>query len=135
MNEPTELPVRTPRVWLHYAQGDLGVALREAEYETPTHFTICFLCQGAAEKFLKAYLISQGWELIRTHDIVELLEYCCDYDPDFGGLMENGRVLNEYIVAGRYPGDVIFEEIGPDETREALQAACQIRDAVVARLA
>jgi len=73
-------PVETPREWLRYAQENLSVAQREMRAEAPAYHTICFLCQSAAEKFLKGYLIAQGWTLERTHDIVELFELCADYD-------------------------------------------------------
>jgi len=134
MSEPIELPIETPQVWLRYAEGDFDVASRELTYEQPVYHTVCFLCQGAVEKFLKGYLIAQGWELIKTHDIVELLGYCYDYAPDFAEQVQDGRLLNAYITAGRYPGEVPFEDIGPAEAREALAATRRIRDAVLARL-
>lgn len=36
-------------------------------------------------------------------------------------------LLNEYIVAGRYPGDIAAQQIGAAEAREALEAAQAIR--------
>jgi HEPN domain-containing protein len=39
-------------------------------------------------------------------------------------------MLNEYITAGRYPGEVAFEYIGKAEAEEALQAAQRIRTRV-----
>jgi hypothetical protein len=35
MNEPTDLPVKTPRAWLRHAEGDLGVVLRELVTQFP----------------------------------------------------------------------------------------------------
>ena len=134
MNVPEKLPEKTPRVWLRYAQGDLGVAEREMTSETPAFHTICFLCQGAAEKCLKGYLIAQGWPLKKTHDVIDLIRDCMAYDSTFEALIPYGGILNAYITAGRYPGEVPFEEIGPDQAREALVAARGIRDAVLARL-
>jgi len=119
-------PVETPREWLRYAEGDLSVAEREMQYEMPAYHTVCFLCQSAAEKFLKGYLIAQGWMLEKTHDIVELLGWCADYDAELGSMISEGAVLNEYIIAGRYPGDIAFENIGRAEAEEALKAARRI---------
>lgn len=127
MNDQPKRPVETPREWLRYAEGDLSVAEREMQSQMPVYHTICFLCQTAAEKFLKGYLISQGWTLEKTHDIVELLELCADYDVELGTMIAEGAVLNEYIVAGRYPGDIAFEGIGKAEAEEALDAARRIR--------
>jgi len=134
MSGPETSPEKTPHEWLRYAEGDLAVAYREISYESPVYHTICFLCQGAAEKFLKAYLIAQGWPLKKIHDITDLLKNCMAYDRSFSALLPDGAILNEYITAGRYPGDLAFEQIGEVEAKEAIQAARAIRDAVVARM-
>ena len=60
---------------------------------------------------MKAYLIARGWTLERTHDVVTLLELCAAHDARWRDLMDEGAVLNEYIVSGRYPGDLAFEGI------------------------
>ena len=130
MSERPDRATGTVREWLRYAEEDLGVAERESARGTGAYHTICFLCQAAAEKLLKAYLIGQGWTLERTHDIVALLEFCAEYDPAWRDLAPDGVVLNEYIVAGRYPGDLALEGIGEAEAREALQAVRRIRDRV-----
>lgn len=38
--------------------------------------------------------------------------------------------LNEYIVAGRYPGDIAWEQITTAEAEEALEAVQRIRTQV-----
>lgn len=134
MSGQPKRPVETPREWLRYAEENLSVAEREMREETPAHHTICFLCQSAAEKFLKGYLIAQGGTLERTHDIVVLLELAAGYDAAWRRLAEAGAVLNEYIVAGRYPGDIAFEEIGKAEAHEALAAVQRIATAAKRRL-
>jgi len=126
MSALSKRPVETPREWLLYAQENLRVAEREMREEMPAYHTICFLCQSAAEKFLKGYLIAQGWALERTHDIAVLLELAARYDEEWRTLAEDGAVLNEYIVAGRYPGDLAFEVIGEIEASEALVAVQRI---------
>ncbi len=131
MSDHPKRPVETPQDWLRYAEADLGVAERELLTGEPAYPTICFLCQSAAEKFLKGYLIAQGWTLEKTHDVVELLEFCADFDAELGTMVAEGAVLNEYIVAGRYPGDLTFEEIGETEAEEALKAARHIRSRVM----
>jgi HEPN domain-containing protein len=90
--------------------------------------------RGAAEKYLKGYLIAQGWELTKTHDLVALLTRCTDYAERFEALREGGAVLNEYIVAGRYPGDVAYEEIGEAEAKEAVAIVRRVEEAVRASM-
>jgi HEPN domain-containing protein len=98
------------------------------------YHTICFLCQSAAEKYLKGYLIAQGWELEKTHDLVALLTRCADYEDRFATLREGGAVLNEYIIAGRYPGDVAYKASGAEEVEEAVAIVRRISDAVQSEL-
>ncbi|MDY0357629.1 MAG: HEPN domain-containing protein [Sedimentisphaerales bacterium] len=127
MTAPDDHPSDTAQQWLHYAEGDLAVAEHEMARPTPIYHTVCFLCQSAAEKFVKGFLISRGWSLEKTHDLVQLLGWCTDYDADLASMVNEAALLNEYIVAGRYPGDIAAEQIGPGEAREALEAAESIR--------
>jgi HEPN domain-containing protein len=134
MSARRKLPVETPREWIRHADENLGVAEREMRYDAPAYHTVCFLCQSAAEKYLKGYLVAQGWTLKKTHDIAELLELCIGYDPEFEGLLNEGIVLNEYITEGRYPGDIAFESIGDAEAQEAVGITRRIRGMIVGKL-
>ncbi len=116
--------------WLMYAYDNLISAKRlfsniEQEDYIPYH-TICFMCQGSAEKYLKAYLIWKGWELEKIHDLKNLLNYAIDFDSDFEKLLLECELLNEYIEEGRYPGDLPFESIGEKDAGEAIYAADKI---------
>ena len=95
MSGQDKLPVETPREWMRYAEGDFIVAEREMKSESPIYHTVCFLCQSAAEKYLKGYLISRGWTLEKTHDILALLEFCADYDAELGKMRIEGDLLND----------------------------------------
>jgi HEPN domain-containing protein len=128
------LPVETPAAWLRFAEENLSVAQREMVHALPAFRTVCFLCQSAAEKYLKGYLISQGWTLEKTHDIVVLLGLCANYHQEFSQLLEAGAIINEYIVAGRYPGDLTLEIIDRPEAEEALEIVAQIRNVVLSLL-
>jgi HEPN domain-containing protein len=130
MKESNKSADKTVGEWFRFATESLEVAEHELKYENPACHTICFLCQGAAEKYLKAYLISKGWNLKKTHDIVELLEYCSDYDEGFDRLVESGRILNDYITEGRYPGNISFETIGIEQAKEAYVVAKKIKEFV-----
>lgn len=134
MNVLTRKPAKTPQQWLRYAKGNIDVAERELACASPAYNTVCFLCQDAAEQFLKGYLIAQGWPFKKIRDIVDLLDDCIHYDQAFDVLVPDGAILNEYITGGRYPGYIAFEAIGPEQAQQALLAARHIRDAVLARL-
>lgn len=71
------------------------------EYEDVTEI-VCFHCQQAAEKYLKALLIYKEVEKIpKTHNIDLLLNLCTKYDKDF--IIYTGTELTTYAVNLRYP--------------------------------
>jgi HEPN domain-containing protein len=86
MNDQPKHLVETSREWLRYAEQDQRVAEQAMGDDLPAFHTICFLCQSAAKKFLKGYLIAPGWTLEKTHDIVALLGVCVDYDAEWGAM-------------------------------------------------
>jgi len=131
MTENSRRPVETPAEWFRFADENWQVAERELAYQEPAFHTICFLCQNAAEKYLKGYLIARGWTLEKTHDITHLLQLCVDHDEAFTELLTEGAVLNEYITEGRYPGDIAYEEIGQEDAEEAAQIVRRIRALIV----
>jgi HEPN domain-containing protein len=126
--------IKLVKDWLRFAEENLLLAHSGmGENFSPFH-TICFLCQGSAEKYLKAFLIWNGWELKKTHDLVDLLAYCIDYDSGFENFKEECLLLNEYITEGRYPGDLPFERITENDAKEAIEAAGKIEDYVLEKI-
>lgn len=69
--------------WLFFAKENLLFAKSGMKEDYSPFHTICFLCQGSAEKYLKAFLLWNGWKLKKTHDMSELVELCCEYDKSF----------------------------------------------------
>ena len=75
------------------------------EYEDVTEI-VCFHCQQAVEKYLKALLIFKGEESVpKTHNIDLLLNLCTKYNKDF--VIYTGTELTTYAVNLRYP-DVVY---------------------------
>jgi HEPN domain-containing protein len=122
------------REWLLFAKENLLYAKAGLKEEFSPYHTICFLCQGSAEKYLKAYLIGKSWELEKIHDLSKLLDICSNYDRDFQELYPECEQLNEYISQARYPGDLPWESIGEQDAREALEAAEKIEKFVLAKI-
>jgi HEPN domain-containing protein len=72
---------------------------------------------------LKAFLVSAGIHVERTHYLPRLLELCRGADGSFDDLAEDATSLTDYAVSSRYP-DV--EEPDPSvEEAEAATAASQ----------
>ncbi|HID62269.1 MAG TPA: HEPN domain-containing protein [Anaerolineae bacterium] len=67
-----------PADWLRIAEKDLGRVEHLLGVEDPE--AAGFFLQQAVEKFLKAFLLSKGWELERIHDLEALLNAALVYD-------------------------------------------------------
>jgi HEPN domain-containing protein len=114
----------SPDHWLRYAQADLDLA-RVPLPKRGMYEQLCFLAQQAAEKSIKAILVSAGVEFPRTHDLqalVDLLPAVIRRPPAVGVVAR----LTAYAVSSRYPGEE--EPVTEEEYREAVQLA----EAVVA---
>src|SRR5262249_8357187 len=69
----------------------------------PLHDLVCFHCQQAAEKYLKALLQEAGAAVPRTHDLEDLLDLLLPHDATLARLRSRLRFLNRYAVDYRYP--------------------------------
>ena len=58
--------------WLCFAKENLLFAKAGMKEDFSPFHSICFMCQGSAEKYLKAFLIFKGWKFKKTHDLSEL---------------------------------------------------------------
>ena len=114
------------RQWLVKANEDLLVVERLTDYEIIATSSICFHCQQAVEKFLKAFLIANGVDIKKTHNIEYLLSECSDIDKDFADI--DPKELSDFGVDVRYPGDMYV----PDEKEsiEYKNLAFEIKDFV-----
>ena len=71
---------------------------------------ICFHCQQAAEKYVKAVLIQARVEFPKTHDIEHLLDLACQNGHDIRELMSGVDVLMPFAIDVRYPGIATDDE-------------------------
>jgi len=112
--------------WLNYADEDLELAKRELKYldEEILIRTVCFHCQQAIEKNLKAFLIANKVNFRKTHDLDELKELCIEIDKEFEKFEVS--ILSIYAVETRYPD--YFEIPTLEEAKQAFQLASEIRN-------
>jgi HEPN domain-containing protein len=106
--------------WLRFATEDLGAARTiYADAHLP-HRIVCFHCQQAVEKSLKALLIDRKISFPKTHDLNLLRRLLPDDSlvkqtfADFSGLTVFGTET-------RYPGD--FAEASVSDAKDALDLA------------
>ncbi len=120
--------------WLSFARENLLFAKSGMNQDFSPYHTICFLCQGSAEKYLKAYLIKNEWQLEKTHDLSRLLSFCVEFDNSFQSLFPSCELLNEYITVGRYPADTPFESFTEEDARDAVEAAEGIEEFILLKI-
>ncbi len=65
--------------------------------------TTLFHVQQCAEKALKAFLIFENTGLIKTHDLVTLVDQCHQHNKQFEMIRPLAAVISPYSTAGRYP--------------------------------
>jgi HEPN domain-containing protein len=94
---------------------------------------ICFHLQQSAEKFLKAYIISNNLGFEKTHDLRLLLQRCCVRDNAFVSLKSSCDYLNAFYIHSRYPMDWPVPTTRY-KAQHALDAAEHIRALVHSRL-
>jgi len=105
--------------WVEKAEGDYATAGRERRArQSPNYDAVCFHAQQAAEKYLKAFLQEHQIVFPRTHNLIELLEFCLPLDQSFEVHRNLLVLLDRYAVRFRYPG----ETADRDEAREAFTA-------------
>ena len=93
-------------LWLKKAQEDLLAVTILLQREDSPPAIICFHCQQAAEKFIKALLVEKGIDFPRTHDLTLLVEnYLLRLDSAFNNLLKPAINLNEFSIITRYPDD------------------------------
>ncbi len=117
MNAEMELA----RQWLAKAENDLLNADNNLKSEIIPYDTVCFHCQQAAEKLLKAYLVARGVPPPFSHDLLLLLEEILPYCADAETLRDDLALLMPYAVGVRYPDELFMPTHG--DACEARQAA------------
>jgi len=90
--------------WIRKAEGDYRVAEKLARTRPPENDFVCFCCQQAAEKFLKALLVELGLNVPRTHNLEDLLGLLRPHHSGLFALRRGLLFLNRFAVDTRYPG-------------------------------
>jgi HEPN domain-containing protein len=62
-----------------------------------------FYLQQCLEKFLKAFLLTQGWQLKKIHKLDTLLDEAINYRPDLQDFYDLCERVSGYYLADRYP--------------------------------
>lgn len=112
--------------WLNKAKKDLLSARHELSFKDAVTETVCFHCQQAVEKYLKAYLVYLGIPFTKTHEIGELITKCESKDKEISKLKEEADKLTDYAVEVRYPDELYEPTL--KEAKEAFEIAMKIKE-------
>lgn len=107
--------------WLAKADEDFHFAASNLAEGSDYHAQICFHFQQAAEKYLKAFILSYNLPFEKVHDLVHLLRVCTKAVAAFGELKEECILLNTAYIETRYP--VHWPTAYSNETSLSTQAA------------
>ncbi len=114
------------------ANNDLQVAEHEMRLSADERITeaVCFHCQQAVEKYLKAYLVYRGVDFGKTHNVEFLLAQCAQYDETFSEL--DAGNLTYYAVEIRYP-DTLYTP-SSEEAEESISIARRFKSVVLNKI-
>jgi HEPN domain-containing protein len=106
---------KATREWVRKAEKDYRFAIKNARSREPFHDQLCFLCQQATEKYIKALQEELGIAIPRTHVLTNILAVLVPHHPSLASLRRGLVFLTRFAVETRYPGD--------NATRRQAQAA------------
>jgi HEPN domain-containing protein/predicted nucleotidyltransferase len=112
--------------WVEKAETDFRVA--RVLYRSRDSFSepICFHCQQAAEKYLKALMQELGITVPRTHELQDLLKELVPHYKSLRRLRPGAKFLSQFAVGPRYPGKTAKRR----QAEAALRWCRKIRPAV-----
>lgn len=117
--------------WVERAEQDYENALQILRRrKRPSPASVCYNCQQAIEKYLKAFLLKTRGTFQHTHKLEELNEQCVKEDGTFLLIKEWVEPLTKYAIIGRYPEAGITME----EAREAVATLKKVRKFVLPKL-
>ncbi len=111
--------------WIEKADHDLGTAKITFVHAPQFKDTICFHCQQAVEKYIKAHLIFSDIEFQFKHDLIYLLELLATKNEISLDYYDKASYLQDFAVEIRYPNDT--EEMNLSEVQIAIDYAADFR--------
>ncbi len=93
-----------PHDWFTKAERDLSLVNLAVSNSAAFPDLICYHCQQASEKYLKALIVYHGIPLKKTHDLEDLLDMLLVAEPGIDASYYNEAVkITSYAIGIRYP--------------------------------
>lgn len=82
--------------------------------------------QQAIEKYLKSLMVQEDKVYLKTHDLIELANYCSKYDqninsPDF---IKKITIFDNFREVGRYGGESTYDPLAKKEENFTTAGVC-----------
>ena len=107
--------------WIYEANNDLGLAEFVIENDGKYYDLVCFHCQQAAEKFLKAYIIYLNLYYKKIHNLKYLLNVIKKKREIPAKFFAKAEMLSAYAIDSRYPDH--WHDPSLKETKKCIKAA------------
>lgn len=122
-----------PQDWFIKADRDLALVQNVLPKSAAYPDLICYHCQQAAEKYLKALLLYHAQPVKKTHDLEELVDLLTPFETSITvDHYNNALKINDYAILTRYPA--MISDPSEADVLEAFAAAEFFRRFAVTRL-
>jgi len=119
------MEIKTVLEWFYFVDADLDSAIIFNNAQRKHNTIICYHCQQAVEKYLKALLCYSGLVPPRIHVLETLCALCSDFDASFNNIAKDCAYLSPFAIHARYPLEM---EITSANTVKSLEIAQRIKD-------
>ena len=123
MDEPASVAHEQARRWLRWAAEDLVAARHSADDTEVAPRVACSLAQQAAEKAIKALVVSSDLDPPKTHNLLRLARMLAE-ETASRLLDVDLEDLTRWAIEGRYPGDL--DEATSRDAARAVELAGQV---------
>ena len=119
------METKTVLEWFYFADADYDSALILNSAHRKHDAIICYHCQQAVEKYLKAFLCYNGVIPPKIHVLEILCAMCSEFDSSFDNIARDCAYLSPFAVHARYPLEM---EITSSNTVKSLEIVQKIKD-------
>lgn len=116
--------------WLTIVKEDLAAA--KVLLKVELFSSVTYHSQQAAEKSLKAFLVFKNHPIIKTHNLLKLLELCIAIDSDFRKQFDAADYVNPFSTKFRYPDEFSIPDL--QEAELAIKHAQSIVTFIVKKI-
>jgi len=115
------MEIDTTLEWFFFADADFDSAeILNNAYRKHSGI-ICYHCQQAVEKYLKAFLCYNGVIPPKIHVLETLCALCSEFDSSFNDIAKDCAYLSPFAVHARYPLELEINDVNMIKSLEITQ--------------